>query len=272
VGGPVIIALLFSLLVALFWLGKFRKMDKYEKEPERLIYLAFFAGVLSTIPSLLLEIPFQMPTSHHPSRIRDLFFLFLWVGIVEETFKFLAVRLTVYRSSEFNEVMDGMIYMVSAAMGFAAAENVGYMLGFGFSVGLLRAILSYLAHLSFSAILGYYMGKAKIEKNGNQLWIGFILAVSLHWFYNFFIVVGTLRTSEGFFLLGLLVWIFGLILTFILVKKAQAVSPFRTTHLLPRRLTRPCQVCGKTVSSKAWICHHCGEPLTLEEDEVTLKV
>jgi RsiW-degrading membrane proteinase PrsW (M82 family) len=268
----VIIAVLFSLLVALFWLGKFRKMDKFEKEPERLIYLTFFAGVLSIIPSVLLEIPFQMTTSHHPPLIRDLFFLFLWVGIVEETFKFLAVRLAVYRSSQFNEVLDGMIYMVSAAMGFAAAENIGYMLGFGFSVGLLRAILSYLAHLSFSAILGYYMGKAKIEKNGNQLWIGFILAVSLHWFYNFFIVVGTLRTSEGFFLLGLLVWIFGLILTFILVKKAQAVSPFRTTHLLPKRLTRPCHACGKTVSSKAWICHHCGEPLSLEEDEVTLKV
>ena len=271
-GGPVIIALLFSLLVALFWLGKFRKMDKYEKEPERLIYLAFFAGVLSTIPSLLLEIPFQMPTSHHPSRIRDLFFLFLWVGIVEETFKFLAVRLTVYRSSEFNEVMDGMIYMVSAAMGFAAAENVGYMLGFGFSVGLLRAILSYLAHLSFSAILGYYMGKAKIERNGNWLWVGFILAVSLHCCYNFFIVAGTLHAFEGFFLLGILVWISGLVLTFILAKKAQAVSPFRTVHLLPKRLTRSCQACKRTVSSKAWICHHCGEPLSLEEDEVTLKV
>ena len=267
-----IIALLFSLLVALFWLGKFRKMDKFEKEPERLIYLAFFAGALSTIPSVLLEIPFQMPTSRHPPLIRDLFFLFLWVGIVEEIFKYLAVRLTVYRSSQFNEVMDGMIYMVSAAMGFAAAENVGYMLGFGFSVGLLRAILSYLAHLSFSAILGYYMAKAKIERNGNWLWIGFILAISLHWFYNFSIVVGTFKKSEWFFLLGLVVWVFGLILTFILVKKAQAVSPFRTTHLLPRRLIRPCQACGKTVSSKAWICHHCGEPLSLEEDEVILKV
>ncbi|MDP3017606.1 MAG: PrsW family glutamic-type intramembrane protease, partial [Deltaproteobacteria bacterium] len=177
-----IIALLFSLLVALFWLGKFRKMDKFEKEPERLIYLAFFAGALSTIPSVLLEIPFKTANSHHPPLLSDLFLLFLWVGIVEETFKFLAVRLTVYRSSQFNEVMDGMIYMVSAAMGFAATENVGYMLGFGFSVGFFRAILSYLAHLSFSAVLGYYMGKAKIEKNQNWLWIGFILAVSLHWF------------------------------------------------------------------------------------------
>lgn len=266
-----IIAVLFSLLVALFWLGKFRKMDKFEKEPERLIYLTFFAGVLSIIPSVLLEIPFQMTTSHHPPLIRDLFFLFLWVGMVEETFKFLAVRLTVYRSSQFNEVMDGMIYMVSAAMGFAAAENVIYMLGFGPFVGLLRAILSYLAHLSFSAILGYFMGKAKIEKNGNWLWIGFILAISLHWFYNFFFVLGTMKTSGGLFFLGLLVWVCGLILTFILVKKAQAISPFRATHLLPKRLTRRCQACGKTVSSKAWICHHCGESLSLEEENVTLK-
>jgi RsiW-degrading membrane proteinase PrsW (M82 family) len=267
-----IIALVFSLLVALFWLARFRKMDKYEKEPERLVYLAFFAGVISTLPSVLLEIPFQMTDVHQTPLIRDLLFLFLWVGMVEETFKFLAVRLTVYRSSQFNEVMDGMIYMVSAAMGFAAAENVGYMLGFGPSVGLLRALLSYLAHLSFSAILGYFMAKAKLEKNGNYLWIGFILAISLHWFYNFFIVVGTMKTSEGFLLLGLLVWICGLILTFILAKKAQTISPFRATHLLPKRLTRRCQACGKTVSSKAWICHHCGESLSLEEEDVTLKV
>jgi ABC-type uncharacterized transport system permease subunit len=116
------------------------------------------------------------------------------------------------------------------------------------------------------------MAKAKLEKNGKLFWVGWILAVCLHWFYNLFFVAGTLKASGGFFLLGLLVWICGLTLTFILIRKAQAVSPFRTTHLLPKRLTRSCQACGKTVSSKAWICHHCGEPLTLEEEEVTLKV
>jgi RsiW-degrading membrane proteinase PrsW (M82 family) len=272
VGVAVILALLFSLLVALFWLARFRRMDKFEKEPERLVYLAFFAGILSTVPSVILEFPLQTSRFNSSPSLFHLLFLFLWVGMVEETFKFLAVRLTVYNSDQFNEVMDGMIYMVSAAMGFAAAENVGYMLGFGFSVGLFRAILSYLAHLSFSAILGYYLAKAKIEKNGNWLWPGFSLAVLLHWFYNFFIAVGTVRTSLEFFLFGVLVWVSGLILTFILAKKAQAVSPFRTTHLLPRRMTRPCQACGKSVSVKAWICHHCGEPLSLEEDELTLRV
>jgi RsiW-degrading membrane proteinase PrsW (M82 family) len=272
VGGSVILALIFSILVAIFWLKKFQKMDKYEKEPERLIYLAFFAGVLAIFPSIALEAPFRITTLPKSIILQNLFLSFLWVGMVEEFFKFLAVRLTVYRSKEFNEVMDGMIYMISAALGFAALENVGYMLGYGFSVGLFRAILSYLGHVSFSAILGYYLGKAKIEARGDWLWIGFLLAISLHWLYDAFFVIGTLKASGSFILLGLMVWVLGLILTYILAKKAQAISPFRTTHILPKRLTRPCPACGKTVSSKALICHHCGGSLTLDEEEVTLKV
>ncbi len=262
-----ILALIFSLLVALFWLKKFRKMDKYEKEPERAIYKAFFAGVLATIPSAILEIPFQMDTFSYPS----FFFSFLWVAMVEEFFKYVAVRITVYRSKEFNEVMDGMIYMISAALGFAAAENVGYMIGFGFSVGILRAILAYLGHVSFSAILGYYLAKSKLESRGDWLWKGFILAISLHWLYNSFLVAGTIMTSGSFLLFGLMVWAFGLILTLILLKKAQAVSPFRAAHILPKKLTRHCQACVKTVSSRALVCHHCGEALMLDEEEITLK-
>jgi len=271
VGGSVIFAVVFSFLVALLWLRWFRKKDKYEKEPERLIFLAFLAGALATVPSVLLESLFRLHDQGSTVVLRNLFLSFFWVGIVEEFFKYLAVRVTVYRSKEFNEVMDGMIYMVSAALGFAATENVGYMLGFGYAVGFSRAILSYLAHISFSAILGYYMGRAKIEGRKNLIWVGFALAISLHWLYDAFFVAGTLESFGGFFLLGIMVWVFGLILTLILVKKAQAISPFRTTHILPKRLTKNCQACGKTVSSKALVCHHCGESIPLDEEEVTLK-
>jgi RsiW-degrading membrane proteinase PrsW (M82 family) len=272
VGGPVILALIFSLLVALFWLKNFRKLDKYEREPERLVFFSFLAGVLATVPSVLLESFLPFHDRESPFILRSLFLSFLWVGIVEEFFKYLAVRVTVYRSKEFNEVMDGMIYMVSAALGFAATENVGYMLGFGFSVGFLRAILSYLAHISFSAILGFYMGKAKIEGKKNWILVGFILAVPLHCLYNSFLVLGTAKSSGVFLLLGLIVWVLGLILTLVLVKKAQHISPFRVAHILPKRLTKQCQACGKTVSAKAPLCHHCGESLPLDEEEVTLKV
>jgi RsiW-degrading membrane proteinase PrsW (M82 family) len=266
-----IFAVAFSILVALLWLKKFKKMDKYEKEPERLIFLTFLAGALATIPSVLLESLFRFQDQGSIGTLQDLFLSFLWVGIVEEFSKYLAVRLTVYRSKQFNEVMDGMIYMISAALGFAATENVGYMLGLGYSVGFFRAIIAYLAHIFFSSILGYYMAKAKIEGSKNWLWIGFILAVSLHWLYDSFLVLGTVRTSGGFLLLGLMVWVFGLILTLTLIKKAQAVSPFRAAHVLPKRFTRICYACRKTVSSKALVCHHCGEPIPLDEEEVTLK-
>jgi RsiW-degrading membrane proteinase PrsW (M82 family) len=267
----VIFAVAFSLIVAFLWLRWFRKKDKYEKEPERLITLAFFAGALATVPSVFLESFLHLRDQGSTIIPENLFLSFLWVGMVEEFFKYLAVRLTVYRSKQFNEVMDGMIYMVSAALGFAATENVGYMLGFGYSVGFLRAILSYLAHISFSAILGFYMGKAKIEGRKSLVLVGFVLAVPLHWLYNSFLVLGTVKSSGGFLLLGFMVWVSGLILTLVLVKKAQNISPFRIAHILPKRLTKPCQACGKTVSSKALICHHCGESLTLDEEEVTLK-
>lgn len=266
-----ILALAFSLLVALFWLKKFRKMDKFEKEPERSVYKAFFAGVLGTVPSVILEAPFLVGFPSQSPNLEGLFLPFLWIAMVEEFFKYAAVRLTVYRSHEFNEVMDGMIYMISAALGFAATENVGYMVGFGFSVGLLRAVLSYLGHVSFSAILGYYLAKSKLESRGDWLWIGFALAISLHWLYNSFLVIGTVKRSGGLLLLGLMVWVFALVFTFVLLKRAQAVSPFRATHILPKRLTRLCQSCGKTVSSRALICHHCGEPLAIDEEEITLR-
>ena len=261
----------FSFLVAIFWLSRFRKMDKYEKEPERLIFLTFLAGMFATVPSVLLESPLHSSLRSGTLPLKELFLSFLWVGMVEEFFKFLAVRLTVYRSKEFNEVMDGSIYMISAALGFAATENVGYMLGFGFYVGFLRGIFSYLGHLSFSAILGYYMGKAKMEGRRGWLYIGFILAVVLHTLYDTFFVLSTARDSVNFLLLGLGVWAFALVLTLILMKRAQAISPFRTAHILPKRLTRLCQACAKTVSSRAWICHHCGEMLTLDEEDITLR-
>lgn len=247
-------------------------MDKYEKEPERLIFLTFLAGMVATFPSVLLESPLHSSLRSGALPVGKLFLSFLWVGIVEEGFKFLAVRLTVYRSKEFNEVMDGSIYMISAALGFAATENVGYMLGFGLYVGFLRAIFSYLGHLSFSAILGYYMGREKMEGCKKCLYIGFIWAVLLHAFYDTFLVMAATEGSVVLTSLGLGVWVFALVFTLILMKKAQAISPFRTAHILPKRLTRLCGACGKTVSSKAWICHHCGEMLTLDEEEITLKV
>ncbi len=76
-GGSVIFAIAFSILVALFWLRWFRKKDKYEKEPERLIFFAFVAGVLATLPSVLLESLFRLREQNSPLLLPNLLLSFL---------------------------------------------------------------------------------------------------------------------------------------------------------------------------------------------------
>jgi hypothetical protein len=77
--------LVFSFLVAFFWLRWFRKKDKFEKEPERLIYIAFFAGVLATIPSIILEFPLHINiTPGYARPVGRQSFQELWFAIIVE--------------------------------------------------------------------------------------------------------------------------------------------------------------------------------------------
>ena len=82
------------------------------------------------------------------------------VGPVEETSKFLAVRLGAFRSLYFDEPRDGLVYAVAASLGFASLENLVYILQFGPEVMVGRAPLSTLAHVIFRKLLGAGAGHA----------------------------------------------------------------------------------------------------------------
>jgi RsiW-degrading membrane proteinase PrsW (M82 family) len=57
----------------------------------------------------------------------SIWFFYLVVGPVEETVKWLAVRIYAYRSSRFNAVIDGAVYGAVAGLGFASIENALYI-------------------------------------------------------------------------------------------------------------------------------------------------
>ncbi len=100
------------------------------------------------------------------------------------------MRLAVYDHEEFDEVVDGIIYAVAAGLGFAAVENLFYSVRFGITVGLFRAFITDLAHASFSGIVGYHLGLAKLHK-GNTTFLllkGLAVAVGLHGMYDFLII------------------------------------------------------------------------------------
>lgn len=242
--GAIVLALGLGVAPALFWLWYYYRKDKYELEPQKLIVRAFLLGTLAVIPAGVLEFAINLflPFLERPDVASLAIGMFLVVGPVEELAKFITVRATIYRDPEFDEVMDGVVYAASAALGFAALENVAYVarrlieegLGSGLGTAAVRAILTTPGHVAFSGTWGYYLGLYKVRTaqkgtpahKGWVVWKGLIPASLMHGAWNFIIFYG--NTLGYIFLIP-----FAIIVALIFrslsrkVKAAQDASPYR---------------------------------------------
>ncbi len=211
-----------SLLPGLLWVYFFYRKDKYEPEPASLVLKAFVYGALAVIPVGIIESPFAQ-VMDNPSNLFTLFLLTVGiVGVVEETAKFAVIRYTIFKDSEFDEILDGIIYSVAAGLGFAALENLLYTYVFGFQVGLIRAVVTSLIHASFSGIMGYYLGKAKLEDQSSFIYIGLIQVILLHGIYDFLIMSGLVSNYIAYILVA-----FFYVYLIVLINRASAKSPFK---------------------------------------------
>jgi len=116
--------------------------------------------------------------------------------IIEETLKYAVVRLRVLKNPEFDEPLDTMLYMIIAALGFAAAENI--LLVFQWPLQDFSSVLSLVAmrfisatfvHALGSGILGYWLARSIQEPDKKYLMLakGFFLAIFFHSAYNILI-------------------------------------------------------------------------------------
>jgi RsiW-degrading membrane proteinase PrsW (M82 family) len=170
--------LLIAIVPSALLLWYIWKKDSYEPEPLHLIAWVFFLGTLVAIPAGILEMPFG----------DGLIAMAVIAPVVEEGLKFLVVYLAVYRHPEFDEPMDGIVYATAASLGFATIENIGYVLEFGFEVGIGRAITSVPGHLIFACIWGFALGRAKFRPASERTGIiiaGLLGGMLLHGIYNF---------------------------------------------------------------------------------------
>ncbi|HEY3247539.1 MAG TPA: PrsW family glutamic-type intramembrane protease [bacterium] len=183
-----------ALAPVVFWLWYFQMRDRLHPEPRALVVRVFVFGGVVAIPAAFIELGVLAGaglTLHRGSAADALAAAFI-IGVVEESVKFAAVMFGVYRNVEFNEVIDGIIYAVAASLGFAAVENLFYVLQGGVSVGLLRAFLSIPGHAFFGAIMGFYMGAAKFSgpRERQMLLAGLVLAILAHTAYDGVLFVG----------------------------------------------------------------------------------
>ena len=202
--------------------------DKYEKESKRMLLLAFVLGaIISIIITTILYVFFDLflPLPDDYSIWQQFVKAFFVVALIEEFSKYIMVRGFLQPRKGFNEPFDGIIYAVMVSMGFAAVENIMYVIQGGIDVALIRSFTAIPAHATFGIIMGYYMGKAKFSNN-RMKWnlIGLSLAILFHGAYDFFLFIGFI---PGISIGAFISLIVGIILSKRAIKAHQEISYFK---------------------------------------------
>ena len=170
----------------------FATSDKF-KEPNKEIFLVFISGILITIPAYLTN-NFLLDLYLNYSFIgKGLAESFLSAAAVEEGLKFLILYFVVYRLREFNEPMDAIVYGVCASLGFAALENIYYVLNASaldvnpIRMLIERSVFPLAAHGIFRVFMGYFFMRYVFVHKSKSLFLSFLIPYLLHGFYNYFI-------------------------------------------------------------------------------------
>ena len=222
-----IYAFLGGVLPALVWLYFWLKEDAKCPEPKHLIFFAFVLGMIA-VP---LVIPFQKFALSYYGETTALV-VFIWAAI-EELMKYVVIAIAILWRREVNEPIDAMMYMITAALGFAALENALFLLSpiadgnllDSFITGNLRFLGATLLHVLASAIVGFAMAFSfYAHKKLMPIYtsLGLILAIALHTIFNLLIISGEgSNTLSAFFF----VWI-GVVIILVLFEVARLI-PFR---------------------------------------------
>ncbi len=223
------LALSIALGVApsLFLLVFFYLKDRYEPEPRGHVALAFAKGAIAVVPSYYASLALE----HWVGRVwlalgglpAKLFEAGVMAAGVEESAKWLVFLTLVYWWSEFDEPLDGVVYGVAMALGFATVENVLAVVRDGLGIGILRAAFAVPAHALFGATMGFYMGRAKLGRGSAQsapptrgqrmlhLILALLVPLMFHTAYDFALL--KLHDAWMYATIGIgsiLLWVFGL--------------------------------------------------------------
>jgi protease PrsW len=190
-----LLAAVMACIPALFWLGFFYLMDRHEPEPKGLVAGVFVLGALvagpladflqyQAVPPVALEV-----NSLSAFALDRVIYAILVVGLCQEMCKYAVVRYTIYMSREFDEPMDGIVYMMACGTGFAVWVNYHHLSAHDnslhVSTAAAEAVVTTLAHASFAGTLGYVMGRAKFSRRsapvrGTLLMLGLLGAAVLN--------------------------------------------------------------------------------------------
>lgn len=234
-----------GMIPALLWLWFWLHEDNNSPEPKGLIAISFFAGMaivylvlplqklvvtmLPTIMDVANSITAQLSLATPSEQVIK---IAIW-GSIEEIAKYATVFFIAFKSLNFDEPIDAVVYLLTAALGFSAMENVLYIiLGIKhasvaqiFLDGNLRFIGATILHTVSSAFIGLAIAFSFYSSRFIKIMavvFGLIGASLLHAYFNLSImsVNGTMNT----------LWVFSrfwgaILIIIVLLQVVKHISP-----------------------------------------------
>jgi len=161
--------------------------DKYDKEPIGWLITALFLGGIIAVPVIFVENILSELGTGLQGLYGSAFSAFVVASFTEESFKLFAFAMVFVFNKKFNELFDGIVYATFISLGFAAVENVMYVMEHGNQVGLLRGITAVPAHALFGITMGFYYSSGRFypSERRKAYPLCFLMPFLLHGVYDF---------------------------------------------------------------------------------------
>jgi protease PrsW len=226
-----ITSLLLGFLPIFMFAGFVYWLDRYEKEPLILLGAVFTWGaVVAAACAFVINTVFGLAIFAFTGSqtAADMTTGSLSAPIVEEILKGAAVFLVfLVFHSEFDSVLDGVIYASMCALGFAATENAFYIYSLGyqangwlglFSMAFVRIVLVGWQHPFYTSFFGIGLAVARMNRSkavqAALIFLGLGAAIFTHSFHN---TLTGMFTSIGGIALGTFVDWSGWIIMFLFI-------------------------------------------------------
>ena len=223
-GTPFIYGIVAGMLPSLLWLWFWLKEDNLHDEPKKTLAGCFIIGMVM----VFIALPFEWAAQQ---MFPDAFHRYIAWAVIEEILKFAAAFIAVFWAFKLSEPVDAMIYMITAALGFAAVENTLFLLGvvnagnIGFTIatGNMRFIGATLLHVIASGSVGFMLATAFYHGKSVKILAGIVglaVAIALHAAFNLAII-----TSTAVDTLRVFAWVWaGVIVLIILFEEAKGIE------------------------------------------------
>lgn len=202
-----------ALFPAILIATLFYFLDK-NPEPVKEVIRAFFVGILSVVVTLIVGFTIIIRMEIDGS-FGSAFINSFWnAAFVEELAKFSIFMLFIYRRKHYDEWYDGILYGIMVGLGFAFIENILYFTKLfnnqGWSIVWVRSIFSMPVHAMLGGIMGFFVGWAKFKANKHfsrgSLFLALAIPISLHGFFNFFLMLWHQELAIISFILSISMW------------------------------------------------------------------